>query len=397
MHHPQRLHALDNLRAIMMWLGIVLHAAANHIAGPSPLPWRDTATSKVADLLVIFIHTFRMPVFFIVGGFFAAMLVSRDGHAGMLKHRLRRIGLPFIVFWPPVYVGVSVLALLYMHLMIRGSLGIDPAIMPADPLRPIINTWHMWFLYYLLWFCVLTAAAGSIGHHVPAAIKEALSRFWLALATSWWGGIVLALPLGLVGAGYEQGILKPSGSFIPNVAELVHNGLFFVLGLYVYRHQDIVLRWYAKHCWRYVAAGLLFFMVVGGLAGHFQESGNDMVQARISVAFFYSCASWLWSFALIGLFIRYLNGQSRFLRYVSESSYWVYLMHMFGTIGFGVILYEMPLHALVKLGLNIAATTFVCIATYHFLVRRTLVGVLLNGRRAEPVAPVVIRGGVSAG
>lgn len=28
---PQRLHALDNLRALMMWLGIVLHVALNHL------------------------------------------------------------------------------------------------------------------------------------------------------------------------------------------------------------------------------------------------------------------------------------------------------------------------------------------------------------------------------
>ena len=41
---PQRLHALDNLRALMMWLGIVLHVAANHLTGPMLVPWRDAAT-----------------------------------------------------------------------------------------------------------------------------------------------------------------------------------------------------------------------------------------------------------------------------------------------------------------------------------------------------------------
>ena len=43
---PPRLHALDNLRALMMWLGIVLHVATNPLSVASPLPWRDPASSS---------------------------------------------------------------------------------------------------------------------------------------------------------------------------------------------------------------------------------------------------------------------------------------------------------------------------------------------------------------
>ena len=353
MHHPQRLHSLDNLRAVMMWLGIVLHAAVNHLDGHTLLPWRDRATTPVADLVIVFIHTFRMPVFFIVGGFFAAMLTSRIGYAGMLRHRLRRIGLPFAVFWPFVFIGSSVLAMLYVHLMATGTLGLDPAIMPVDPHRPLINTWHMWFLYYLLWFCVLTAALGHASRNRFDGLKEKASALVTKLATAWWGALVLALPLAVVGAGYEQGIVKPSGSFIPGLPELIHNGLFFVLGLVVYRQQDAVLGLYARNGWRYALAGLFFFILVGGIAEHYRRTGSDPMHARVTIAFLYNCATWLWSFALIGLFTRYLHQQNRFLRYVSESSYWVYLVHMFGTIGFGVMLYNLPLPALAKLAINI--------------------------------------------
>ena len=76
---PERLYALDNLRAAMMWLGIVLHVAVIYIAGPSPLPWRDNQTTPTADLLMAFIHAFRMPVFFILAGFFVALLIERRG------------------------------------------------------------------------------------------------------------------------------------------------------------------------------------------------------------------------------------------------------------------------------------------------------------------------------
>lgn len=73
--------------------------------------------------------------------------------------------------------------------------------------------------------------------------------------------------------------------------------------------------------------------------------------------------------------------QNRVLRYVSESSYWVFLVHMLGTIGFGALLYNLPIGPYAKMALNILATTVACLLTYQLLVRYTLVGALLNGRR----------------
>jgi len=71
------------------------------------------------------------------------------------------------------------------------------------------------------------------------------------------------------------------------------------------------------------------------------------------------------------------------LAYLSQSSYWVYLVHMLGTIGFGILLFNAPFGALAKMGLNIAATSLAALASYQLLVRYTPVGTLLNGRRAE--------------
>lgn len=363
-----------------MWLGIVLHAGANHIAGESALPWRDRETSVVADLVLGFIHAFRMPVFFILAGFFVAMLASRRDYGGMLKHRLRRLGLPFLIFWPPVFAGMAALAMLYVHLMVRGRLGIDPAIMPKDPAHPVINTMHMWFVYYLLWFCLVTALLGYVGRHLSDGFKESMSAFWKILASEWWGFIVLAVPLAMVGVSFKWGVVTASGSFIPQFNEFVHNGLFFVVGLYVYRHRQAVFDIYAKNCWRYAVAGLFFFILYLVLASLFHQA-EAALPTRFGLAFAYSCAGWLWSFALIGIFIRYLSNQNRFLRYVSESSYWVYLVHMLGTLGFGVMLYNMPFGALTKMGINILATTLACLATYHVLVRYTPISTLLNGYR----------------
>ncbi len=88
---PRR-HDMDALRAFAMLLGIILHAALSMTGGP----WivQDRASSPLLGLTVSAIHGFRMPLFFLLSGFFVAMLWRKRGAIGLLKHRGKRIGLP---------------------------------------------------------------------------------------------------------------------------------------------------------------------------------------------------------------------------------------------------------------------------------------------------------------
>ncbi|QNA89645.1 acyltransferase family protein [Massilia sp. Dwa41.01b] len=388
MNGADRLHAFDNLRAVMMWLGILLHVAINHTTGPSPLPWRDSRTTPLADLVLLFIHAFRMPVFFILAGFFVALLVARRGYAGMLRQRLRRLLLPFVVFWPILIVCTTLLMLVYVHVMARGTIGIDVSLLArkgagASP----FNTMHMWFLYYLTWFCVLTAALAPLWERASPALRQAVDTVYLALARNWWGLLLLAIPLAVVGSFYRAGMLASSGSFMPQLPETVHNGLFFVFGLLAYRHQDSLFPRFVKTWPIHAIVGLAVFVVVLGLFKTFVTRPGAVPHIEVWIAFLYNLASWLWSLALIGLFLRYLPRQNRVLRYVSESSYWVFLVHMLGTIGFGILVYSLPAGPLVKMLINVAATTAACLLSYQLFVRRTFVGVLLNGRRLPGASP----------
>lgn len=91
---PRR-HDLDALRAAAMLLGIVLHAGLSF--APFPWPVQDTRQSESYGLLFAAIHGFRMPVFFLLSGFFTAMLWRRRGLRSLLSHRLRRVFLPFLL------------------------------------------------------------------------------------------------------------------------------------------------------------------------------------------------------------------------------------------------------------------------------------------------------------
>lgn len=385
---PDRLYALDNLRALMMWLGIVLHVSVIHMVHDSPLPWQDDRTTPVADLLSAFIHTFRMPVFFILAGFFAAMLVQKQGVRGMVRNRLRRLGLPFAIFWPPLFAACAVFALLFLHRMVRGTWGLDASIVPPRPNMPTgATTLHLWFLWMLLWFCLLGAPVLWLAGRLPA-MSSAVIRMLGRVGGAPWGFAVLALPLAWVGATYPQGVVVPSGAFVPPAAEWLHNGLFFVAGWALWHHQQVLMALYMRRWAAHALAGLALFLATGALV-HAQRAGHlSGWNLPLCIAYVYNGASWLWSFAFIGLFLRYLQRPHAVLGYLADSSYWVYLLHLPLTIGFGALLYGAPLPALAKMLVNVAATTAVCLASYQLLVRYTAVSSLLNGKRHARRAPV---------
>ncbi len=367
-----RYFALDNLRGIMMWLGIVLHVAVNHMVTPSPIPWKDSQTSPVADLLLMFIHAFRMPVFFILAGFFVARMIAQRGHVAMLKNRLRRIGLPLLIFWPILGLLTAILALMFVHVMRRGVVGIDTSLMGQS----VIARMHLWFLVDLLWLYGASALLVHLRQYLPTiAIGH-------RLISSWWGLLILTLPLALIGTLYPNGILAPAASFVPNLAELAHFGLFYAAGWVMYGHRDVMLPLLEQTCGRKALIGLVAF--IASLAV-LRAASTGMPYPALAAAFFFSCAAWFWSVALIGAFSRYTTHQTPWMRYLSDSSYWVYLVHMLGTMGFGILLYDAPFNIAAKMAINIAATTAVCLSTYQLFVRHTLIGVLLNGRRTSSV------------
>tara|TARA_B110000977_G_scaffold172637_1_gene225162 strand:- start:499 stop:732 length:234 start_codon:yes stop_codon:yes gene_type:complete len=75
----QRYYSLDFLRAIMMFLGIILYDAQMYLAELAIVDcYIDPVRSVSMDATLIIINTFRMPIFFSLPGFFIALLI--DNH-----------------------------------------------------------------------------------------------------------------------------------------------------------------------------------------------------------------------------------------------------------------------------------------------------------------------------
>ena len=78
-----------------MLLGVGLHAAMSFV--PFPWPVRDTQRSDVLLLLIGAVHGFRMPLFFLLSGYFTMLVFSRRGLASLLGQRFMRIVLPLVI------------------------------------------------------------------------------------------------------------------------------------------------------------------------------------------------------------------------------------------------------------------------------------------------------------
>ncbi len=107
----QRFHHLDALRAFAMLLGLVIHAVMSFIAIPV-WPAQDIyQNDDLYGFLLHGIHGFRMPLFFLISGFFTTLLWKRRGVKGLLKNRAIRILVPLAIgtiVLAPVMIGLSI-------------------------------------------------------------------------------------------------------------------------------------------------------------------------------------------------------------------------------------------------------------------------------------------------
>ena len=100
----KRLHSLDAMRAILMLIGVYFHLAHSYSLFPNPWSQNPETVSIVFDYFREISHYFRLHAFFLIAGFFGALLFERKGAREMILNRFKRIFFPLMVFNWPIYV-----------------------------------------------------------------------------------------------------------------------------------------------------------------------------------------------------------------------------------------------------------------------------------------------------
>ncbi|MEL7100062.1 MAG: acyltransferase family protein [Pseudomonadota bacterium] len=289
MSDPKRYYGLDALRAGAMLLGLVLHASSVYmrddflaLLAPDSTAAQPEATALTA-MTSIWIHLWRMPTFFVLAGFFAQMSVERRGVRAFAQDRFVRIFLTLM------------LAMWALSLFRPFDFGVLA---------------HLWFLWVLVICCAL------------APLTRFLAAGWIFERPR--RAALLVLPVMLLGLWNRDNIWQdaPNTLWDPNWSSFAMYGFYFWIGQSLWQART-VLGVFSR--WPIIAGLLIVGFAAHGALGqwYFAPWPEWFRQTVVAVA------GLSFTFGLIGLAERLVRKPSRALRWGVESSYFIYIAHLF--------------------------------------------------------------------
>lgn len=473
-----------------MLLGVGLHAALAFFPAQWWVQDRTSSLNGPYDEFLWAVHGFRMPLFFLLSGFFTAMLWRRRGLRSLIGHRLRRVALPLaiglvtlvpVVDWvgeravasqaDPLVERGDIIGLVFLgqlsgveQVLDRGvdietrtepggwtplhaaaftgdaemvelliSRGASPAPVAhasegetplgvafhfgheeaadllvvhegRDPLPPgmewseipgwaegaedpgedrltqIEHLHHLWFLWFLLWlvagFAVVAVIADRRG---PGRGVWPGRIMWLMIP------LTFAPQLEMGGGGsYPVFGADTSDALLPLPHVLAYYATFFAFGALMYgrrgRRELLLVDTIGRPWWLFLSVSFLLVLPTGL---HFTFVDFQWPVASV----FQVLYAWGMCFGLMGLFRVLLPRERRGVRYLSDSAYWVYLVHLPLVIAAQMLVRDLGLASGMKFLIICLAVTVVSLLSYQALVRYTPVGTMLNGKKTRPSRP----------
>ena len=334
---PRRYIEIDALRAFVMILVVVFHAAmflfpsdftvsnggppsvpmpADSAELVSLRPYRGSSLGNLSipprhrppgidvqasfdlpyDEVYYLIWGFAMPVFFLLSGFFTALQWRLHGLRAMAASRWKRVGIPLVVL---LFTLNPLQMLLWMTLLSDG-VPLQGWQWLAFPFLWIVSMQHLWFLWVLLLLVAIFAAT------VKAMPGEPASKF--TDRRIWWGLIPLtAVPQFFM----TENRLGPdmATGLLPHPLAFVYFLAFFFYGAAIYQNGVTFRRWWALMMIPAVAlAGAVLALTPADGSGQSVHHGllSEAGLALLKVAF-----AWSMCIALIGLFTTLAGGTHR--------------------------------------------------------------------------------------
>ena len=334
-NQSDRYYGLDALRAFAMCLGVILHAMTLYIFSDDP-----DHHSPLLSFLFLWILAWRMPVFFLLVGFFTALAIKKWGAGRFLADRMLRIGLTFVIF-----------LLMYQEWNVMGMNILDWE----------LN--HLWFLAYLLLFYPVAVLARPIP----------LTKNWL------WLWLIVGLLLAIMGK--EVVFFNRHSQILRlDLWNLAYAFYFIFLGwaLYAQRsHMHKLKPW----AWAYTIASLILTYIIMWLSGKVDYIQFSFVSVVLNSL--HLLVIFLAMIGLSGLALRNLSIFNPVIHKLVEWSYPVYVLHfVFIESVFGLIIIETWAIGPILGTLLVSGKAFVAsVVCYYLFIKFTPVSWLFNGVR----------------
>jgi len=242
---------------------------------------------------------------------------------------------------------------------------------------------HLWFLWFLCWLNAGFAAVVCFSRVVPHArlpkslVSMPLCLLWLVPLTM-VPQHFMHLRGAVPGFGPDTSI-----GVIPMPHVLLYYAVFFGFGalMFIAGGQDARV---GRFWWVWLLLSLLILPVALMLEYNPVKASTIIEsQAARTVAsnLLQVLFAWLATFGVLGLCESLFAASRAWVRYLSDSAYWLYLTHLPLVIAGQVLLSRVEMPTMAKFTVLLIGCVLVLLASYHVAVRRTFIGTMLNGPR----------------
>jgi glucan biosynthesis protein C len=359
----QRFHNLDFLRAFAMMMGLFIHATMLFTIPDLAKEFQIENITPAEDwvwYLVTFIINWRMPLFFLLSGFFAVLVIEKKGCSYFIKDRIIRIGLTCLLFSA-------------FYDMLDG--------------RFDFTTVHLWFLYELMIFalCFSLLYKTKVFKDIVCTTISPKIFFIISL----W--LIATVPLAhiLNNSLHPLALLPPETYFSLKPGNLVYYFSYFLLGVLLYSNQQIFSKLSENKTITIlgILSVLAYFAQVYAVSLLFSEL-EDIINARylkfepilvLFFAFTKGINTILWCLFFIGLASKFIQSGSAILRWFVELSYPIYIVHVIPLLIVSAGLYLNGFSQIGNFSLTIIIGFIVCIFLYYIFIKFTPLNWLING------------------
>ena len=361
----ERFSGLDFLRAFALLMGVLLHALSMYLE-----PADRSEPRPIAGILFVWIHTWRMPLFMLLAGFFTALSLKKRTLWEYTLNRWIRLSVPFLILWiaipavdetaDTIFVLPDLVSLLMHHE------------------APKLRLDHLWFLYYLLIYYSLFAITNMcFGSYVG----------WLHLSKLTFSKLLLLwLPLLILLAPHY----KPTGGIfaeIPTQFGDIHAGsllflsIFFIMGMQLMNSQEFLSTLQLRKfiipiliLFSFVPIALIGWGIMKDHAFSFDSSAEMWVVNGLA-----TCSTVFLVLALIGSANRWFTANGPILSWLIRLSYPVYVFHLVFVYSVGGYLMFAGLNATMVVLMSAMAGIIGPTIIYYLLIKRTPLNWVFNG------------------
>ena len=360
-----RLHSLDFLRAFALLMGVLLHVLMLFLE-----PFDGSEPRLGASIIFIWIHTWRMPLFMLLAGFFTALSLSKRDTGNYALNRLIRLGVPLLLLWsaiPAIDEGTSELfkipeLISYIFYDIPFTLRLD----------------HLWFLYYLLLFygvLLLIKITAPLIFSLVIDFELSLSR----VLCLWMPILILLSPLNKPIGGIFGEIPITFGEI--NLGSMLFMASFFIIGMQAHKSSQFLENLQRTRFWlpslivsSLIPIGLLAW---GGVKDEpFAFSGSLELWIVNSLS---GSAALLMVLSIMGLAMHKISSSGQMLRWLVRLSYPIYVFHLMFVISVSGTLMFFGINDWIVVLLGFASGILFPVIIYYAIISWTPLDWVFNG------------------